>query len=73
MSTTVAVNTRNQFKGTVVGIHRGDIVSEVEIETAAGVVSAIVTSSSVERLQLRVGDNAVALFKATEVLIGKID
>lgn len=73
MSTTVAVNTRNQFKGTIVGINRGDIVSEVEIETAAGVVSAIVTTSSIGRLNLRLGDPAVALFKATEVLIAKAE
>ena len=73
MSTVTAVNTRNQFKGTIVGIHRGDIVSEVEIETAAGVISAIVTSSSIDRLHLRLGDTALALFKATEVLIGKVD
>lgn len=35
-------------------------------------VSAVITSSSIDRLNLRVGDNALALFKATEVLIAKI-
>lgn len=70
--TVTAVNTRNQFKGSIVAIHRGPVVSEVEIETAAGIVSAVVTSSSVERLNLRLGDEALALFKATEVLIAKL-
>lgn len=64
------INTRNQFKGTIVAINRGDVVSEVEVETQAGIVSAIVTTSSVDRLRLRVGDAAIAFFKATEVLIG---
>jgi molybdopterin-binding protein len=68
-----AVNTRNQFRGLVVAIHRGDIVSEVEIETAAGIVGAIVTSSSIERLNLHIGDEALALFKATEVMIAKLE
>ena len=68
-----AVNTRNQFRGLVVAIHRGDVVSEVEIETPAGIVGAIVTSSSIERLNLRIGDEALALFKATEVMIAKLE
>lgn len=64
-----SINTRNQLRGTVVGIRRSAVVSEVEIETLAGLVSAIVTTSSLEAFNLRIGDPAVALFKATEVLI----
>jgi molybdopterin-binding protein len=67
-----AINTRNQFKGSVVSINRGPVVSEVEIETPAGIISAVITTSSIDRLNLRIGDNALALFKATEVLIAKI-
>lgn len=68
-----AINTRNQFRGNVVGINRGEVVSEVEIETEAGIIGAIVTSSSIDSLDLRVGDTALALFKATEVLVAKLD
>ncbi|MGQ0621644.1 MAG: TOBE domain-containing protein [Panacagrimonas sp.] len=68
-----AVNTRNQFAGKVINISVGQIVSEVEIETMAGVVSAVVTTSSVSRLRLKVGDSALALFKATEVMVAKLD
>jgi molybdopterin-binding protein len=67
------VNTRNQLRGTVAGIRRGDVMSEVEIETAIGLISAVVTTSSVDRLPLRVGDAALALFKATDVLVAKLD
>jgi len=45
----------------------------VEIETPAGIVGAIVTSSSIERLDLHIGDEALALFKATEVMIAKLE
>jgi molybdopterin-binding protein len=69
---TITVNTRNQFRGTVVRINDGPIVSEVELETQAGIITAVVTSSSIRSVDLRVGDEAVALFKATEVLIGKL-
>ena len=36
-----AINTRNQFKGIIVAINRGDIVSEIEIETAAGIHAVV--------------------------------
>lgn len=68
----ITVNTRNQFRGSVVRINDGPVVSEVEIETAAGIITSVVTSSSIRSVDLRVGDEAVAMFKSTEVLIGKL-
>jgi molybdopterin-binding protein len=67
-----AVNTRNQFTGRVINIALGSIVSEVEIETPAGVISAVVTTSSINNLKLKIGDPALALFKATEVMVAKL-
>lgn len=67
-----AINTRNQFKGRIVAIHRSPVVSEIEVETDAGILSAVVTTSSVDRLPLRVGNDVLALFKATEVLVAKL-
>ncbi len=69
---TIAINTRNQFRGTVVRINDGPVVSEVEIETSAGIITAVVTASSIRGMGLEVGDEAVAMFKSTEVLIGKL-
>lgn len=68
-----AVNTRNQLRGTIIHIRRGTVMSEVEIETSAGIISAVVTTSSIERLPLREGDSALALFKATDVLVARLD
>lgn len=68
-----AVNTRNQFSGTVINILVGQVVSEVEIETPAGVISAVVTTSSLNNLRLKVGDPALALFKATEFMVAKLN
>lgn len=68
----VAVNTRNQFSGKVINILIGKVVSEVEIETPAGVISAVVTTRSIQNLGLKVGDPALALFKATEVMVAKL-
>ncbi|MDQ3730492.1 MAG: TOBE domain-containing protein [Pseudomonadota bacterium] len=68
----ITVNTRNQFRGAVIRINDGPVVSEVEIETPAGIITSVVTSSSIRAVDLRVGDEAVAMFKSTEVLIGKL-
>lgn len=66
------VNTRNQFQGRILGINRSPVVSEIEIETPIGIISAVVTTTSIDRSELRVGDEALALFKATSVMVAKL-
>lgn len=68
----IAVNTRNQFRGRIANIRRGSVVSEVEVSTPTGVISAVVTTSSIEQLDLRIGEEAIALFKATDVLVARV-
>ncbi len=58
---------RNQLKGRVVEIIRGEVVSEVDIETPAGRISAVITTRSIERMGLKVGNDVLAVIKATEV------
>jgi len=67
-----AINVRNQFRGKVKHITFGDVVSEVEIETAGGLVASVVTTRSVKELGLEPGSEVLALFKATEVSIAKL-
>ena len=68
-----AINVRNQFKGKVKEILRGDVVSEVDVETPwGGIVTSVITTRSIDDLQLKVGSDVVALFKATEVSIAKL-
>jgi len=67
-----AINVRNQFKGKVRQIIRGDVLSELDVETPWGVVTSVITTRSVDELQLRVGSDVVALVKATEVSIAKL-
>ena len=51
-----AINVRNQFKGKVREIIRGDVVSEVDVETPWGVVTSVITTRSVDDLGLVVID-----------------
>lgn len=64
-----AINVRNQFKGKIKEIIIGSVVSEVDIETPAGIVTSVVTTRSVQQLGLTVGKEVIALVKSTEVSI----
>ena len=67
-----AINVRNQFKGQVKEILRGDVLSEVDVQTPWGIVTSVITTRSVDELQLKVGSDVVALVKSTEVSIAKL-
>ncbi len=62
---------RNQFSGVVTHITTGAVNSEVVLRLAGGTsISAIVTNDAVDELQLSEGTPAVALIKASQVVIG---
>ena len=64
-----AINIRNQFRGHVKEIIRGSVVSEIDVQTPFGIVTSVITTRSVDELDLQVGSEVVALVKATEVSI----
>jgi molybdopterin-binding protein len=68
----IAINVRNQFKGRVKEIIEGSVVSEVDVETPAGIITAVITTRSVKELGLVVGSEVVALIKSTEVSIATL-
>ena len=60
----------NRFPGRVVELTRGDIMSKVVVEITPELrMGAVITTDSVERLGLQVGSRAVAIIKATEVIV----
>lgn len=67
-----AINVRNQFRGRVKEIIRGDVVSEVDVETSSGIVTSVITTRSVDELGLKSGSEVVALVKSTEVSIATL-
>jgi molybdopterin-binding protein len=67
MSTSI----RNRLAGTITNIVSGDVVSEIVIRTAAGEVTSIITTGSVQRMNLKEGDQVFAIIKATEVSVEK--
>jgi molybdopterin-binding protein len=67
MSTSI----RNRLPGTIEKIVSDKVVSEVVIHTAAGSVTSIITTGSVQRMNLKEGDTIFAIIKATEVSVEK--
>ena len=62
---------RNRLPGTIEKIVSDKVVSEVVVRTAPGNVTSIITTGSVERMNLKEGDKVFAIIKATEVSIEK--
>ena len=62
---------RNRLPGKIEKIVSDKVVSEVVIKTAAGVVTSIITTGSVKRMNLKEGDAVFAIIKATEVSVEK--
>jgi molybdopterin-binding protein len=54
------------------GSFRGPALSEVDVETPAGIVTSVVTSRSLTELDLKVGSEVLALVKSTEVALAKL-
>jgi molybdopterin-binding protein len=67
MSTSI----RNRLPGTIEKIVSDKVVSEVVIRTAAGIVTSIITTGSVQRMNLKEGDTVFAIIKATDVSVEK--
>lgn len=65
---------RNQFAGTVAAIHPGAVNDTVELALAGGQrLVASITRESTRALGLAVGSEAIALIKASSVLLGVAD
>ena len=67
-----AIKVRNPFRGRVKEIIRGEVVSEVDVETSSGIVTSVITTRSVDELGLQPGSEVVSLVKSTEVSIATL-
>jgi molybdopterin-binding protein len=60
---------RNQLKGKVTSIKRGDIMSLIKFEmTAPAQMASVITTESVDGLELEIGDEVELIVKAVHVL-----
>ncbi len=63
---------RNQLKGKVTDIAKGQAVSVVKIDIGNNIkLSSIITDDALEDLEIKEGDEVVLLIKATAVALAK--
>ena len=66
------LSTRNQIKGKVIEIVKGNVAAKVKIDNGGGnTISSTITVEAVNDLKLEKGDEVTALIKASSVMIGK--
>jgi molybdopterin-binding protein len=65
------ISGRNQLSGTVVEVTVEGLLAKVVLSVGAQRITAIITADAVRDLALKPGEPAIALIKATEVMIGK--
>ena len=64
------LSTRNQLRGKIIEVKKGATTAHVRLEIAPGqIVTAAITNEAVEELGLKSGDEAIALIKASNVMI----
>ena len=62
---------RNEIPGTVKSLTKSDILSEVILDTAVGEIVSVITTRSVEALDLKPGDTVSAQIKSTNISLCK--
>ncbi len=66
------LSTRNQIKGEIIEVVKGEVAAKVKIDIGNGnVITSTITVEAVNDLKLKKGDKVIALIKASSVMIGK--
>jgi len=66
------LSARNQIRGTVKEVHKGQTTAHVRIDIGNGaILTASITNEAVDELGLKAGDTATAIIKASDVMVGK--
>ena len=65
------ISGRNQLVGTVMEVRIEGLLAQVVLAVGDQQVTSIITADSARALNLRPGDEAIALVKATEVMIAR--
>jgi molybdopterin-binding protein len=67
----VALSGRNRLRGFVEEVRIDGLLGQVRLRIGDQTLTAVVTSDALHELRLRRGDDALAIIKSTEVMIGR--
>ena len=65
------LSARNQLKGTIVDVKKGQTTAHVRIDLGNGsFITSSITNEAVDELKLAKGKAAIAVIKASDVMVG---
>jgi molybdopterin-binding protein len=65
------ISARNSIPGTITRVKIGPVSAEITINVASGIdIVSVISATSAEELQLKVGRRAFAVIKASNVMVG---
>lgn len=64
------ISARNRLKGRIVEVNKGATTAHVRIDVNGTIVTASITNAAVDELGLKVGLEAYAIVKASDVMVG---
>jgi len=67
----VSLSGRNRLQGIVEEVRRDGILAQVRLRIGDQLLTAVITRDAADELRLRRGDEATAIIKATEVMVGR--
>jgi molybdopterin-binding protein len=66
------ISGRNQLVGRIVEVRVSGLVAQVTLSVGGQLITSLITSGAVREMQLKKGQTAAALIKATEVMIIRV-
>jgi molybdopterin-binding protein len=63
------ISARNQIRGTVQGIRRGEAIANVELDVGGNRIVASITTEAVDELAISEGSEVTAVIKASDVML----
>jgi molybdopterin-binding protein len=70
--TIAGLSARNRLHGFVEEVRIDGLLAQVRLRMGDQTLTAVITADAVQALKLRRGDDAIAVIKSTEVMIGRL-
>ena len=67
----ISISGRNRLIGIVEEVRREGLLAQVRLRVGDQTLTAVITCDAADELRLRRGDQATAIIKATEVMVGR--
>ena len=68
----IKLSARNQIKGKITAVTKGQNNGHVHVDIGNGVtIHSSITNEAIDDLGLKIGDEAMAVIKATDVMVAK--